>query len=156
MGAIGNTGAHLDYPGGVAVLHGLHSLGLCHKHATVAEHDACLACQVVDHQSSVRLMRPPGPPFYLLTLLLLALLWHPGVVRGFQFFSRPSHGHPLSLSSPKRQKRGVVRRLSGRCSSLSDSPSAGTPSGSAFLRFGSDSSAVLGTSGGKDSERDHG
>jgi hypothetical protein len=29
----------------------LHSIGLLHKHVTAAEHDACVACQVVDHQA---------------------------------------------------------------------------------------------------------
>jgi len=31
----------------------LHSVGLLHKHATAAEHDACFACQVADHQNRV-------------------------------------------------------------------------------------------------------
>ena len=79
---------------------GLHSLGLCHRHATVAEHDACLACQVVDHQSLGTADAASGPPSYLLTLLFLVLLSHPGVVRGFQFFSRPqSRAPPFSLFS---------------------------------------------------------
>jgi hypothetical protein len=79
---------------------GLHSLGLLHKHATVAEHDACLACQVVDHQPLGPADAASGPPSYLLALLFLVLLWHPGVVRSFQFFSRPqSRAPPFSLFS---------------------------------------------------------
>jgi hypothetical protein len=79
---------------------GLHSLGLLHKHATVAEHDACLACQVVDHQPLGTADAASGSPAYLLALLFLVLLWRPGVVRGFQLFSRPqSRAPPFSLFS---------------------------------------------------------
>ena len=79
---------------------GLHSLGLFHKHATVAEHDACLACQVVDHQPLGAADTASGSLSYLLALLFLVLLWHPGVVRGFQFFNRPqSRAPPFSLFS---------------------------------------------------------
>jgi len=73
---------------------GLHSLGLLHKHATVAEHDACLACQVVDHQPLGTADAASGSPSYLLALLFLVLLWHPGVVRSFQLFSRPQSRAP--------------------------------------------------------------
>ena len=30
---------------------GFHSIGFLHKHVTVAEHDACVACQIADHQA---------------------------------------------------------------------------------------------------------
>lgn len=79
---------------------GLHSLGLLHKHATAAEHHACLACQVVDHQPLGMADAASGALSYLLTLLFLVLLWHPGVVRSFEFFSRPqSRAPPFSLFS---------------------------------------------------------
>lgn len=79
---------------------GLHSLGLLHKHATLAEHDACLACQVVDHQPLGVADSASGSLPYLLALLFLVLPWHPGAVRSFQFFSRPqSRAPPVSLFS---------------------------------------------------------
>jgi len=73
-----------------------HNLGLLHKHATVAEQNACLACQVVDHQTLGTADAASESLSYLLALLFLVLLWHPGVVRGFQFFSRPQSRAPPS------------------------------------------------------------
>ena len=79
---------------------GLHSLGLLHKHPTVAEQDACLACQVVDHQPLGSADTASGSPAYVLALLLMVLLWHPGIVRESAFFICPqSRAPPFSRFS---------------------------------------------------------
>jgi hypothetical protein len=79
---------------------GLHSVGMLHKHATAAEHDACFACQVVDHQPLGGGDATSGSLFFLLALLFLVPLWHSGIVAGFQFFNRPqSRAPPSSLHS---------------------------------------------------------
>jgi hypothetical protein len=77
----------------------LHSLGLLHKHANAAEQDACLACQVIDHQPLGAADAASGPTSVLLALLLLVLIPHPGAARGFRFFARPPSRAPPSLLS---------------------------------------------------------
>ena len=73
----------------------LHSVGLLHNHVTQAEHDACFACQVVDHQSFDVPDSGTSLPFLLL-LLYLALRWVPGVASTRGRFDRPrSRAPPL-------------------------------------------------------------
>jgi len=76
----------------------LHSLGLLHHHATAAEHGACVACQVVDHQASSVPEAGSAPLVALLVWLLLGLPARPDAPRGFEFFSRPhSRAPPLRV-----------------------------------------------------------
>ncbi len=75
----------------------LHSIGLLHNHVTAAEHDACLACQVVDHQPVDVPDAGAGTLHALLVLLCLALPWIPRVARRLERFGRPhSRAPPLS------------------------------------------------------------
>jgi hypothetical protein len=77
----------------------LHSIGLLHKHATAAEHDACVACQIVDQQA----LDVPDAAGVLLALWLLLFLvapWHRGVVLAAELFRRPpSRAPPFFLAS---------------------------------------------------------
>ena len=78
----------------------LHSIGLLHKHATAAEHGACVACQVVDHQA---LDVPGAAGSALLALWLLLFLvvpWRRGVVLAAELFRRPpSRAPPFFFAS---------------------------------------------------------
>ena len=79
----------------------LHSVGLFHKHDTASEQDACVACQVVNHQAALDL---PGTGSGLLlpalVLLFLVVPWHRVVVPGASFFARArSRAPPFSLFS---------------------------------------------------------
>jgi hypothetical protein len=79
---------------------GLHSLGLLHHHVTVTEQDACLACQIVDHQALDVPDTASGLLLPLFALLFLALPWHPGAIPTLRFFNRPrSRAPPLSVGS---------------------------------------------------------
>jgi len=72
----------------------LHSIGLLHKHATAADHNACVACQVVDHQA---LDVPDGGGGALLAhwlLLFLVVPWLRGVVLAVELFRRPPSRAP--------------------------------------------------------------
>src|SRR5271169_963883 len=77
----------------------LHSLGLLHKHDSSTEQDACVACQVVNHQAALDL--PDAGSGSLLPLLVLFFLLVPlrrGVVPGAPLFARPrSRAPPSSL-----------------------------------------------------------
>jgi len=73
----------------------LHSVGLLHNHVTQAEHDACFACQVVDHQSFDVSDSGSSVPFLLL-LLYLALPRAPRVAPARERFDRPRSRAPPS------------------------------------------------------------
>ncbi len=77
----------------------LHSVGLLHAHATAADRDACLACQVVDHQS----LDAPDPGSALLCALLLlfylGLPWAPRAAPTLALFARPHSRAPPSFRS---------------------------------------------------------
>jgi hypothetical protein len=77
----------------------LHTLGLLHDHETAAEHDACIACQVVNHQAALDLPDAGfGSLLPALLLLFLVIPWHRGVVPGAVLFTRPhSRAPPASF-----------------------------------------------------------
>lgn len=79
----------------------LHTLGLFHKHGTATEQDACVACQVVNHQAALDLPDAgSGSLLPALVLLFLVIPWHRGVVPGAMLFTRPrSRAPPLSFIS---------------------------------------------------------
>ena len=79
----------------------LHSAGLFHKHDTATEQDACVACQVVNHQAALDLPDAgSGSLLPALVLLFLIILWHRGVVPGAMLFARPrSRAPPTSFVS---------------------------------------------------------
>ena len=79
----------------------LHSLGLLHKHDTSTEQDACVACQVVNHQAALDLPDAgSGSLLPALVLLFLVIPWHRGVVPGATLFTRPrSRAPPASFIS---------------------------------------------------------
>jgi len=77
----------------------LHSVGLLHAHATAADRDACLACQVVDHQSLDVPDAGPAPLYALLLLFYLALPWAPRVAPTLARFARPYSRAPPSSGS---------------------------------------------------------
>jgi len=73
----------------------LHTLGLFHKHDTAAEEDACVACQVVNHQAALDLPDAgSGSLLPALVLLFLVIQWHRGVVPGATLFTRPRSRAP--------------------------------------------------------------
>ena len=74
----------------------LHSIGLLHHHVTAAAHDACLACQVVDHQPLDVPDAGSGLLYSLLILLCLALPWVPRVAPPLELFARPQSRAPPS------------------------------------------------------------
>jgi hypothetical protein len=77
---------------------GLHSLGLLHHHVTVTEQDACLACQIVNHQALDVPDAASGLVLPLLALLFLVLPWHPGAIPSLRIFNRPrSRAPPFSF-----------------------------------------------------------
>jgi hypothetical protein len=79
----------------------LHTLGLFHKHGTTAEQDACVACQVVNHQAALDLPDVgSGLLLPALVFLFLVIHWHRGVVPGATLFTRPrSRAPPTSFIS---------------------------------------------------------
>lgn len=79
----------------------LHSLGLFHKHDTATEQDACIACQVVNHQAALDLPDAgSGSLLPVLVLLFLVVSWHRGTVPGVSFFARArSRAPPASFFS---------------------------------------------------------
>ena len=78
----------------------LHSVGLFHHHATAEEHDACVACQVADHQALDVPDVGIGPAVLLLVLLFLITPRHPRAPRCFRLFNRArSRAPPSSLNA---------------------------------------------------------
>jgi hypothetical protein len=75
----------------------LHSIGLLHKHATAAEYDACVACQVVDHQALDVPDAGGGALLAQWLLLFLVVPWHRGVVLAAELFRRPPSRAPPFL-----------------------------------------------------------
>ena len=77
----------------------LHSIGLLHHHVTAAEHDACVACQVVDHQTFDAPDLGSGLALSLLLLFYLALPWVPRVAPTRDPVDRPRSRAPPSSCS---------------------------------------------------------
>ena len=79
----------------------LHGLGLFHKHQTATEQDACVACQIVNHQAALDLPNAgSGSLLPLLVLLFLVVPSHRGIVPGASFFARArSRAPPASFFS---------------------------------------------------------
>jgi hypothetical protein len=79
----------------------LHTLGLFHKHDTATEQDACIACQLVNHQAALDLPDAgSGSLLPVLVLLFLVVPWHRGIVPGASFFARArSRAPPASFFS---------------------------------------------------------
>jgi len=79
----------------------LHSLGLLHKHETATEQDACVACQVVNHQAALDVPEAgSGLLLPALVLLFLVISRHRRVVAGAMLFARPrSRAPPASFIS---------------------------------------------------------
>jgi hypothetical protein len=79
----------------------LHTLGLFDKHDTAAEQDACVACQLVNHQAALDLPDAGSSSLLpALVLLFLVIPWHRGVVPGATLFTRPrSRAPPASFIS---------------------------------------------------------
>lgn len=79
---------------------GLHSIGFLHKHATAAEHDACVACQVADHQVFDVPDLGGAALSGLWVLLFLVVPRHRGVRLVADSFRRPPcRAPPLSFVS---------------------------------------------------------
>jgi hypothetical protein len=68
---------------------GFHSLGLLHQHKSLAEHDACAACQLFDHQASNMPDAESRLPLTLLVLLFVLLPWHLSAAPALLLFARP-------------------------------------------------------------------
>jgi len=79
----------------------LHALELFHKHDTVAEENACVTCQLVNHQAALDLPEAgSGSLLPALVLLFPVIRWHRGVVPGAPLFTRPrSRAPPDSFNS---------------------------------------------------------
>jgi hypothetical protein len=78
----------------------LHSVGLLHHHATAEEHDACVACQVADHQALDLPDAGLGLSFSVLALLFLVSPWHPRAARCSKLFNRARSRAPPSPFNP--------------------------------------------------------
>ena len=73
----------------------LHSVGLLHKHDAQADHDQCVACQVVNHQAALDLPdMGAGSLLPILLLLFLLVAWHRGVVPSATLFLLPRSRAP--------------------------------------------------------------
>ena len=79
---------------------GFHSIGFLHKHVTAAEHDACVACQIADHQALDVPDFDGGALLGLWVLFFLVALPHRGLVLvADPFRLPPSRAPPLFFAS---------------------------------------------------------
>ena len=78
----------------------IHGLGLFHKHDTAKDQDACVACQLTQHQAALDLA-DAGPGWLpALVLLFVVASSYRGVSIGAAVFARPrSRAPPFSLLS---------------------------------------------------------